>query len=303
MRVRLPEGVRCAIALSYDLEMCGGYQPDNVNHGRILPEVQAYALDLCGVAESFGVRLHFFFVGNGVEHARDCLREILRRGHLVDNHTYTHLPLVTEDTARLDEELARTNRLFEEHLDGWKSTVLRGPGGYPRGLDGRTGNQEIILKNGFRWVSGRYDGSRPDDREYVLRAPETNPPYAYPTGLVEIPVQGYTDRSFFDTIRNVAPERYRAWRTAEGGKAVSRDWRAPWTAPDALEDWMGYLRRAVDHAYDRRLLWVPTWHPMTHYLHDRDNVSLRRFLEYCRSKTEEVRVCTVRDAAEMLSDS
>jgi hypothetical protein len=31
--VRLPAGVRCAIALSYDLEMCAGYQPDLVNHG------------------------------------------------------------------------------------------------------------------------------------------------------------------------------------------------------------------------------------------------------------------------------
>ena len=300
MRVRLPEGVRCAIALSYDLEMCGGYQPDGINHGRIIPEVQAYTLNLCGVAERHGVPLHFFFVGNGIEHTRDCLREILRRGHVLDNHTYSHVALTTDDVAKLDEELALTNRLLEERL-GWKSTVLRGPGGYQNGLDGRVENQKAVLKNGFRWVSGRHDGTHRGDMAHVLRTAVENVPYAYPTGLVEIPIQGLTDRTFFDTLKNVAPDRYQEWRKAHGGQPVSKGWKAPWTAPDALEAWMAYLREAVDYAYERRLLWVPTWHPTTHYLHDPENVVLKSFLEYCRSKPEKVWVCTVRDAAEMLT--
>ena len=41
---------------------------------------------------------------------------------------------------------------------------------------------------------------------------------------------------------------------------------------------------------------------LSHYLHDRKNVVLRHFLEYCRSKPEPVWVCTVRDAAAMLTD-
>ncbi len=300
MRVRLPEGVRCAIALSYDLEMCGGYQPDGVNHGRIIPEVQAYTLDLCGVAEQYGVPLHFFFVGNGIEHTQGCLKEILRRGHVLDNHTYAHLALTTDDVAKLDEELALTNRLLEERL-GWKSTVLRGPGGYQNGLDGKAENQKAILKNGFRWVSGRHDGTHRGDMAHILRTVEENLPYAYPTGLVEIPIQGLTDRTFFDTLRNVSPEKYQAWRKSHGGQAVPDGWTAPWTAPDALEAWMSYLLKSVDYAYERRLLWVPTWHPTTHYLHDRENVVLKTFLEYCQSMPERVWVCTVRDAAEMLT--
>ena len=134
--VKLPEGVRCAIALSYDFEMCAGYQPDRINHGRIIPEAQAYTLNLCDVAEDYGVKLHFFYVGNGFDRTFDCLKEILDRGHVLDNHTYSHLPLITDDVQRLDEELALTNQLFEERL-GWKSTVLRGPGGYQNGLDGK----------------------------------------------------------------------------------------------------------------------------------------------------------------------
>ncbi len=299
MKVRLPEGVRCAIALSYDLEMCAGYQPDGVNHGRIIPEVQEYTLGLCSVAEEFDVRLHFFFVGNGFEQTFDCLKEVLDRGHVVDNHTYSHLPLLTDDVQKLDEELAKVNGLFEERL-GWTSTVLRGPGGYQNGLDGRPENQEVILKNGFKWVSCRFDGTNLKDREYVLRSPEINVPYAYPSGLVEIPFQGFTDRSFFDNVYCTDKDAYTKWRMQYGGQAVADGWRAPWTSEGILEDWMAYNRQAVDYAYEHGLLWVPVWHPTTHYYHDRENMALRDLLEYSQSKSEKVWVCTVRDAAEMV---
>lgn len=301
MQVHLPKGVRCAIALSYDLEMCAGYQPDGVNHGRIIPEVQEYTLDLCDVAEEYGVQLHFFYVGNGLEQTFDCLKAILSRGHALDNHTYAHLALTTDDVALLDEELALTNRLFEERL-GWRSTVLRGPGGYQNGLDGKLENQKAVLKNGFRWVSCRHDGTHRGDMAHILRTAKENVPYAYPTGLTEIPIQGLTDRTFFDTLRNVAPEKYQEWRKAEGGRPVAGGWKAPWTAPGALDEWMAYHRQAIDYAYEHRLLWVPVWHPTTHYLHDRENVALRHFLEYCRSRPEKVWACTVRDAAEMLAE-
>ena len=279
--------------------MCAGYQPDRINHGRIIPEAQAYTLNLCDVAEDYGVKLHFFYVGNGFDRTFDCLKEILDRGHVLDNHTYSHLPLITDDVQRLDEELALTNQLFEERL-GWKSTVLRGPGGYQNGLDGKIENQEVILKNGFKWVSARYDRTNLEDTEYVLQAPELNAPYKYPTDLVEIPMQGFMDRTFFEQIKNVNPDKYEEWRTIGGGKPVAEDWTAPWTASHALDDWLAYHRQAVDFAYEGGLLWVPVWHPLSHYLHDRDNVVLRSFLEYCQSKPEKVWVCTVRDAAEML---
>jgi len=302
VEVRLPDGVRCAVALSYDLEMCAGYQPDGVNHGRIIPEIQKYTLDLCEVAEAFDTQLHFFFVGNGFDQTFDCLKEILERGHVVDNHTFSHLPLLTDDVDKLDEELSTVNRLFEDRLN-WKSTVLRGPGGYQNGLDDRPDNQEVILRNGFKWVSCRFDSTDLQNRDYVLASPSSDTPYAYPTGLIEIPFQGYTDRSFFDNLYCDSREAYDIWRKASGGTAVVDGWEAPWTADAALDEWMAYNRQALDYAYERGLLWVPTWHPATHYYHDRKNVALRDLLAYARSKEEKVWVCTVRDAAEMISAS
>jgi peptidoglycan/xylan/chitin deacetylase (PgdA/CDA1 family) len=303
LRVKLPEGVRCAIALSYDLEMCAGYQPDLINHGRILPEAQQYTLDLCSVAEEYGVRLHFFYVGNGLDQTFPLLREILDRGHILDSHTYTHLSLRTPDVRRLDEELALTNELFERRL-GWQSTVLRAPGGYTEGLDGLPENQEVILKNGFRWVSSQLD-KRVIERglDYALTSPSRDLPYRYPSGLIEIPMQGMCDRHFFEWYRNVAPDKYDEWRTQHGGRPVPTDWKAPWTPPTALEEWLDYNCRAIDYAYEHRLWWVPIWHPLSHYLHDRENVVLRRFLEHCHAKAERVWVCTVRDAATMVVDN
>ena len=88
VRVELPEGVRCAVALSYDLEMCAGYSPVLINHGRIMQPLREYTLRLCDTAEAFGVQLHFFYVVNGLEEPDiEYLREILRRGHvIVANH-------------------------------------------------------------------------------------------------------------------------------------------------------------------------------------------------------------------------
>jgi peptidoglycan/xylan/chitin deacetylase (PgdA/CDA1 family) len=303
MIVTLPADVRCAIALSYDLEMCAGYQPDGINHGRIMPELKEYVVDLCSIAEQYGVRLHFFYVANGFDQTIDLLREILRRGHILDSHTYTHLPLITDDLQRLDDELALTNRLFEERL-GYRSTVLRGPGGYPKGLDDKAPNQVIILKNGFKWVSCRAEKNILDKgSQHLIKAPLHEVPYVYPTGLVEIPIQGAMDRTFFDMSKNVDTAKYQEWRTTSGGKPVARHWKAPWTPPDALQQWIRYHREAIDFVYEHRLLWVPVWHPLSHNLHDRDNVVLRRFLEHCQSKDERVWVCTVRDAAAMLVDA
>ncbi len=300
MIVKIPDGVRCAIALSYDLEMSGGYEPNGGGHGRVIPEVQDYARGLCDVAEEYGAKLHFFCIGNGVEHTLPLLNEIISRGHIIDSHTYSHFKLRSNDISSLKEELEKTNRLFEEKL-GWKSTILRGPGGYQDGLDGLIDNQQVILDNGFKVVSCRHDWTVLEgDRKHVLNTPRRDPPYMYPTGLVEIPFQGFSDRTFFDDAKNVCPEKYKKWRSIPWNNRNLKGWMPPWTAKDALDEWIKYHRQAVDYAYEHKLLWVPCWHPLSHYLHDRENTVLRKFLEYCTSKPEKVWVCTVRDAAEML---
>ena len=72
-----------------------------VNHGRIMPPLRDYTLRLCTTAEDFGVQLHFFYVANGLEEPDiGYLREILRRGHLIDNHTYSPHAALAPGTRR-----------------------------------------------------------------------------------------------------------------------------------------------------------------------------------------------------------
>ena len=216
VRVALPEGVRCAVALSYDLEMCAGYSPTLVNHGRIMPPLREYTLDLCATAEAFDVGLQFFYVGNGLEEPDiDYLHEILRRGHVIDNHTYNHVHLSMPDTDLLRQELELTNRRLHERL-GVESTVLRGPGGLPGGLTMLYANQRAILKSGFRWVSSHMDSTMGlYDPKHDAAAPARLQAYAYPNGLIELPIQGWMDRIFFDFHRCRDLDAQDAWRRAE----------------------------------------------------------------------------------------
>ena len=302
IKVRLPEGVRCAVALSYDLEMCAGYAPDGVNHGRIMPAVQDYTLKLCEIANRYGAHLHFFYVCDGLEEQEtDYLREILRMGHVIDSHTYSHQHVANSSAEKLDRELALANRLLREKL-GVVSTVLRGPYGYKRGWQNLPPeNRRVILRNGFRWVSGEYDDQVYNaGRDYWVRAPERNLPYRYPEGLVEIPFQGWSDRMWFDMRPEVDKSILNTWRVSDGHRPVPPGWQAPWLVPHALEDWIALNLETVDFTYENGLLWVPVWHPYTHYLHDPQSRMLEALLQHAAAKQERVWICTVRDAVELL---
>ncbi len=303
IELHLPDGIRCIVALSYDLEMCAGYAPDGVNHGRIMPAVQEYTLRLCSVAERYATRLHFFFVCNGFE-AEDSryLSEIIRRGHIIDSHTYSHQHVAKSSPADLDRELKLANRLLKNNL-GITSTVLRGPYGYKNGVHNLpVENQKIIINNGFRWVSGEYsDQVYHEERDFWIRAPERDLPHAYPTGLVEIPFQGWSDRMWFDMRPEVDQRILDEWRAEYGHQPVPTGWRPPWSLPHSLDDWITLNLETLDFAYEHGSMWVPVWHPYTHYLHDPECRMLEALLQHARSRPEHTWVCTLRDAAIMLS--
>lgn len=298
LQVTLPDGPRCAIAITYDTDMAGGYAPDGVCHGRTIPAIKEQMLRLCDTAQEHCVRLQFFQIGNGLEPTEDVgyLQEVLERGHDLDQHTWSHVPLVTDDLELLDFELRHTNELFAERL-GHVSTVLRGPGGYANGLRGRPESQRAILDNGFRWVSCEYNFRVSfDDYHATVTGPAENQPYAYDSGLIEIPIMSVTDRNFFDAIICEDAEVYREWRVARGHDPVPEGWRkAPWTRDDALDRWIEYNLAVAEEVYEQGLLWVICWHPHSHYIHDPENQMLPALLEWAKMKGD-VFVGTLRDA-------
>lgn len=298
IQVHIPAPYRAAVALTYDTDMAGGYSPPEqpICHGRTAPFLADMMRRMMDVAEEFGARLQWFKIANGLEDGCDfyVYREALERGHDVDCHTYTHCNLAYTEPEALDQDLKRANRLLAEKLNV-QPVVLRGPGGYAPGRLAAA-QRQVILQNGFRYVSGQvscYDYQ--DDPEASAADCGLHPPFVYPDGLIEIPAHGLTDRSFYDTIVGDA-DKLLAFRERYGHRPVPAGWQPDWTEAGALDRFIRIHQSCVDYAYEHRLLFDFTQHPYSTYLHDPENRLLRELLAHIRGKAEPVWVGTLRGA-------
>jgi len=268
---------RCAISLGWDCEMIGVYadtNPTGVTHGHLDDRVIQYMLDLAGIAEQADIRLQYFIMGQTLERPADYLRDLAARGHVLDQHTYNHFPLTSEDTGEIRRQIEHTSRLFEETL-GFRPMGLRGPGGYRDGLEGLAEIQQIILDAGLSFVSTQYATKAPagsydvvaDKNAYMMM--KHLQPRRYESGLLELPMMGYSDRHWFDD--------------------QARD----------LTGWIRHLQDCLDFAYDMGgMVYLPGAHPDTHSRHDPGLQALPALIEHARKKREPVAFVTCRQVAE-----
>jgi peptidoglycan/xylan/chitin deacetylase (PgdA/CDA1 family) len=191
----------------------------------------------------------------------------------VDQHTYAHLPLISEDLSEVKRQIEHTNALFEEVM-GSAPMGLRAPGGYANALEGLDAVHEIVSGAGLAFVSSQYSTKDPSGKYDVVADKNAYmmlkhlQPRRYPNGLLEIPIMGYSDRAWFDRQR--------------------RD----------LKGWIKHLQDCVDFAYDMGgLLFAPALHPDTHSRHDPQMDALPALLDYCARKLEPVKFVTFREVA------
>jgi len=268
---------RCAVALGWDCEMIGAYadtNPTGTTHGHLDDRVLQTMLDLAGLAEQAGARLQFFILGQTLEGPVDVLRDLAGRGHALDQHTHSHLSLLSGDAAAVKREVGETSRLFEQTL-GFRPMGLRGPGGYRDGLEGREDVQAMASAAGLRFVSTHYATKSPtgkydvvaDKNAYMMM--KHMQPRAYPNGLLEIPMSGYSDRHWFDNQGR------------------------------GLAGWIRHLQDCLDFVYDMGgLLYAPALHPDTHSRHDPGLATLPAVVEHVRKKHDPVRFVTYREVAQ-----
>lgn len=306
VKVRIPRQYRCAVALTYDTDMANGYSPlENPGcHGRTAPFVADYMRQMMDHAEKFDTRLHFFKIVNGLEKGCDysVYREALARGHDVDCHTYSHLNLAYTNPEKLNVDLRRANLLMQDKLEV-EPFILRGPGGYPPGALGPD-SRSVILKNGFRYVSGQGTGGMEykDNPEESARDSGAHPPFRFIDGLIEIPFHGLTDRAFLDNI--VADDdALTEFRKFYAHKPVPVDWKCTWTVPNALDRLIEIQKSSVDYAYKHRLLLNLVQHPYSHYLHDPDHRHLCELLDHIQSKEDPIWVGTLRGVIREMIES
>lgn len=272
---------RCAVSLGWDCEMIGAYadtNPTGTTHGHLDDRVVEYMLDLAKIAEGADIRLQYFILGQTFDQPVDFLKDLSARGHALDQHTYSHLSLRSEGKAEIKRQVEVTSALFGEKL-GFRPMGLRAPGAYPDALYGVEDVQESILGAGLQFASTHYATKAPsgkydifaDKNAYMLM--KHMQPRRYESGLLEIPISGYSDRHWFDH--------------------QGRD----------LTGWIKHLQDCIDFAYDMGgLLYAPAFHPDTHSRHDPGMEMLPALLEHAGRKHERVQFVTYREVAEAAAD-
>ncbi|MDE5820797.1 MAG: polysaccharide deacetylase family protein [Lachnospiraceae bacterium] len=74
------------------------------------------------------VRVTFFVLGQSAELYPDLIREMAQDGHLIGNHTYSHIQLTRRNGQRFAEELQKTDAVIFE-ITGQHTEFVRPPYG------------------------------------------------------------------------------------------------------------------------------------------------------------------------------
>jgi hypothetical protein len=118
------------------------------------------------------------------------------------------------------ENIRLTTAALKERI-GIEPAGFRTPGGFADGLADRPDVQAMLLELGFAWVSSQYprhESGREGEPlpgstfESIVAAQANAQPFAYPSGLVEVPMSPISDVSAFRSKRWRLPDFLKATR-------------------------------------------------------------------------------------------
>jgi hypothetical protein len=221
------------VAITLDLEMSAEYPRRgmtewNYRKGELDADTKRYAVRAAEVAKGLGGLVHFFALGQTLEQEdAGWLKDLVAAGHPVGNHTYDHVNLLArtlddvqfrfrrapwlvrgKTVAEVIEQNVETTTAALKERCGIAPNGFRTPGGFATGLRDRADLQRMLLRQGFTWVSSLYPPHpcgmpkvEPGADVYaaIVRAQAAAQPFAYPSGLVEVPMSPVSDVTAFRT--------------------------------------------------------------------------------------------------------
>jgi chitin deacetylase len=91
---------------------------------------EPYTSEVLKILKDNGIHATFFLIGNNVKYYPNTAREIVREGHVIGNHTYSHpLFLAIEQSKQRDRQIDLAERTIEE-VTGVHCTLFRPPHGF-----------------------------------------------------------------------------------------------------------------------------------------------------------------------------
>lgn len=222
-----PARQKALIAITLDLEMSAEYPRRgitewNYQKGNLDDATKKYAVEAGRIVKERGGILHYFCVGQVLEHPSvDWLKELSAAGHPIGNHTYDHIYVKANKPDELQYRFRRAPWLIrgksvrEVVLENIRMTTaglkeragitvngFRTPGGFSNGLIDRPDVQKLLLDLGFTWVSSLYPAHKAGEPKKepgadvyadIVRAQAKAQPFVYPSGLIEVPMSPISD--------------------------------------------------------------------------------------------------------------
>jgi peptidoglycan/xylan/chitin deacetylase (PgdA/CDA1 family) len=222
---------KAQIAITMDLEMSRDYPQRGMREwdyekGNLDEATKRYSVEAARLVRSYGGVIHFFCVGRTLEQPDvSWLKEIAEAGHPIGNHTYDHVNILARSAPEIQYRFQRSPWLIREkevaavirqnivmagdamqQRLGVNAQGFRTPGGFSRGLLDRDDLQQMLLELGFRWASALYPPHQsgkpmepPGAEVYddIVRAQQRAQPFAYESGLIEVPMSPISDVTAF----------------------------------------------------------------------------------------------------------
>ena len=287
-------GEKALIAITFDLEMSRNFPTRETTHwdyekGNLNEETKRYSVEAARRVKEMGALMHFFAVGRVFEQENvDWLHELVEAGHLIGNHTYDHVNVTAtklEDVqfrfsrspwlaaGKSAAELIRDNiRLCELAMHsrlGVTPAGFRTPGGFSNGLRDRPDVRAMLQGLGYDWISSLYPphpNTAPMQEpsrsviDAIVAAQANAQPFAYPDGLIEIPMSPISDIGAFRTGR----------------------WKLEW--------FLTVIRESVQWAIERRTVFDFLAHPSCLYVVDPEFKAIELICELVRQAGDQAEI-------------
>src|ERR1051326_5272302 len=114
-----PPPKKALVAITLDLEMSRNFPTWETTHwdyekGNLNDETKKYAVEAARRVKARGGVIHFFLVAAALEQENvDWLKQILKEGHRVGNHTYDHVYVRAAKPQEIQYKFARAPWLIE----------------------------------------------------------------------------------------------------------------------------------------------------------------------------------------------